>query len=60
MSEKGSITGTKGTTYPRTKLAGKTSRWMGSIKISSVVGLMAEGEVISCRASQSGVIRAFE
>ena len=60
MSEKGSITGAKGTTNPRMKLAGRTRRWMGSIKISSVVGLLAEGEVRICRASHTGVTKAFE
>lgn len=60
MTEKGSITGAKGTTNPMTKLAGSTRRSMGSIEISSGDGLTADGEVRRCRASHIGVIKAFE
>ena len=59
-TEKGSITGTKGTTNPMMKLAGSTKRSMGSMETSSGFGLTADGEVRRCRASQIGVIKAFE
>ena len=60
MTEKGSITGAKGTTNPMIKLTGNTRRSMGSMETSSGVGLTADGEVRRCRASQIGVIKAFE